>query len=283
MKTWHGIVTPWMAERWLCKNITNRAINKKRVSSYASDMQNGSWADNGEPIHFDKNGMLINGQHRLSAVVESGCSVPMLVVFDVEKNQLYDRGRGRSARDTLLMTGMPSELISNAMVATVKLFIRITRGTKDTIIVSDLEIADFISSNEEDLWKLSEIINKKSYSGAKTLRVNFARAPVLAAILFAIRDGAEVERLCEFASISSTGICSSPEDTAAAVFRNDLIKTAASSSSTSQKQSVELAAEKAISDFLNRTPRLKTYLGTTMPSFDSHKILMKKGEKHEKR
>ena len=43
-------------------------------------MQNGEWKLNGKSICFDWNGRLLNGQHRLSAVVRSGVPLTTLVV-----------------------------------------------------------------------------------------------------------------------------------------------------------------------------------------------------------
>lgn len=60
-----------------------RGVSDRRVAKYAADMKAGNWALNGESIIIDENGHLLNGQHRLHAVVKSGVSVKMLVVYNV--------------------------------------------------------------------------------------------------------------------------------------------------------------------------------------------------------
>ena len=78
------LITPQIAEQYLAKNSNNyRRLYKATVEQYASEMLNGEWIFNGEAIKFNKSGKLVDGQHRLSAIVKSGCSVPMVVITDV--------------------------------------------------------------------------------------------------------------------------------------------------------------------------------------------------------
>ena len=44
------------------------------------EMQDGKWRLNGKTICFDSTGRLLNGQHRLSAVVRSGVTLTTVVV-----------------------------------------------------------------------------------------------------------------------------------------------------------------------------------------------------------
>lgn len=62
-------VTPRIAEAWLKKNTKNRSIRKHLLERYASDMRSGLWKLTGEPIIFNCDGTLIDGQHRLQSVV----------------------------------------------------------------------------------------------------------------------------------------------------------------------------------------------------------------------
>lgn len=101
-------VDPATAERWLQKNIANnRAKKQNKIAAYVRDMRNGEWHLNGESIKFDTNGNLIDGQNRLTAVVESGCTVAFVVVHGVQPAALgtIDVGSGRSYADTLKIEG----------------------------------------------------------------------------------------------------------------------------------------------------------------------------------
>ena len=49
----------------------NRNISDMLVLKYAVAMLDGDWHNIGDPIRLDERGRLTDGQHRLSAVVES--------------------------------------------------------------------------------------------------------------------------------------------------------------------------------------------------------------------
>ncbi len=76
------MVTPELATQWLEKNTDNRPMRQSHVELLAREMREGKWQLMPDGIAFDTNGVLMNGQHRLWAVVESGMTVPMRVTFD---------------------------------------------------------------------------------------------------------------------------------------------------------------------------------------------------------
>lgn len=102
-------VTPKLAEELLGRNVElNRRVNRALVERYATDMRNGDWSEeNGETIKVGRDGTLLDGQHRLSAVVESGQAVRFLVVRNVDADALstVDTGKSRSFGDVLHMRG----------------------------------------------------------------------------------------------------------------------------------------------------------------------------------
>lgn len=92
-------VTPEIAAKWLERNHPqNRPINWKRVEAMANDIRAGDWKLTHQAIAFDGQGNLIDGQHRLQAVVQAGTSVQMLVVRNDEGSfhDPIDRGVSRS-------------------------------------------------------------------------------------------------------------------------------------------------------------------------------------------
>lgn len=97
------LVTPELAEEWLSRNYQlNRTINWVKVREYAGDMESGRWNETiANPIRFTKDGTLIDGQQRLSAVVESGCSILMYVQKDlsIDDFNYIDIGAKRKAAD----------------------------------------------------------------------------------------------------------------------------------------------------------------------------------------
>lgn len=101
-------ITPKRAQEWLDRhNQGNRPLNRRHVSMLASDMGRKQWRLTHEPIAFEVGGRLIDGQHRLSAIVQSGLSQKMYVARDVaEGSQLFiDNGRKRSLADAAAFDG----------------------------------------------------------------------------------------------------------------------------------------------------------------------------------
>ena len=68
------IVSPFLAQKILKENICNRKISEKMVLIYAKDMSEGRWkTKTGEFIKISKTKRLLDGQHRLLAVINSEC------------------------------------------------------------------------------------------------------------------------------------------------------------------------------------------------------------------
>jgi hypothetical protein len=85
-------VTPAMAARYLTHNTLNRKIVAAHVDAIARDIRAGNWMMNAQPICFARDGRLLNGQHRLSAVIQAGESieVPVMRGLPEEAYATYD-------------------------------------------------------------------------------------------------------------------------------------------------------------------------------------------------
>lgn len=101
-------VTPEKAALYLSMNTKNRAISSSRVKSLAGAMKNGDWQNNGDTIRFDNKGNLIDGQHRLSAIIDCGIDQEMIVVrgLDSDTFTTIDSGKARTAGDILSVDGI---------------------------------------------------------------------------------------------------------------------------------------------------------------------------------
>ena len=93
------LVTPKLAAETLEHNSNNRNLTPARVDEFTYLMKNGLFQCTHQGIALDNNGEIIDGQHRLAAVVKSGCSVYMLVSKGLpESSRLaVDTGKARSA------------------------------------------------------------------------------------------------------------------------------------------------------------------------------------------
>lgn len=75
-------VTPEKATKWLEGNVLNRDITQSHVEWLARQMRDHKWYLSNNAIAFDDNEqhpLLLDGQHRLWAIIMSGVTVQMLV------------------------------------------------------------------------------------------------------------------------------------------------------------------------------------------------------------
>jgi len=100
-------VTPELATAWLSCNTINRPLSASTVQRYAAAMTGGRWEVSNDAIAFDKGGNLVNGQHRLAAVVKAGLGQTFVVVHGLEPTAfaVLDAGKKRSASDALSIAG----------------------------------------------------------------------------------------------------------------------------------------------------------------------------------
>ena len=92
------LVTPNLAEETLKHNKKNRTLTQARVDEFVGLMKAGLFQCTHQGIALDDEGNVIDGQHLLSAIVKSKCSVYMLVSKGVpeETRLAVDTGKSRS-------------------------------------------------------------------------------------------------------------------------------------------------------------------------------------------
>jgi hypothetical protein len=111
-------ITPARAAEWLRANTTNRPVSRPVVRSFAEAMRRGEWLITHQGIAFDVNGVLVDGQHRLAAVIEADQPVEMTVFTDVSEGgfDVLDTGKRRTAADVLAIEGEKNSILLAAMV-----------------------------------------------------------------------------------------------------------------------------------------------------------------------
>jgi hypothetical protein len=102
-------ITPGTALALLERNAQNRSVSDERVMLYARDIEAGAWEANSQGIGLGADGQLLDGQHRLWAIVKAAKPVTVLVVrgLPVAARATIDRGKSRSVADLLrILDGM---------------------------------------------------------------------------------------------------------------------------------------------------------------------------------
>ena len=104
------LVTPEQAAAWLKTNFKqNRKLNKTRVKNLAADIKQERFKLSCDCIAFDEKGELINGQHRLNAVVVANEAALFLVALNFPKAsvQVLDIGKKRMMHERVTVAGVP--------------------------------------------------------------------------------------------------------------------------------------------------------------------------------
>lgn len=111
------IIDPAYAKQLLEQNPLNRTLSEATVRRYSSDMKNGRWVNNGQGIILTADGTLLDGQHRLAAVVASQVTCAMMVVRGAPKDAFVtlDSGKARNLSDVLSIEGFNNTHVLAAM------------------------------------------------------------------------------------------------------------------------------------------------------------------------
>lgn len=120
-------ITPNIADHLLKMNKNNRSVKPGRVRRYSYALANNEWQLNGETIKIGADGRVLDGQHRLLAIIDSGVPMTTLVVRNAADTvfRTIDTGVNRNAGDTLQIEGYPN---SRVLAAAAFGYIAIERG-----------------------------------------------------------------------------------------------------------------------------------------------------------
>ena len=107
MKIENEVITPAYAKQLLEQNCANRRLSEATVDRYAQDIAAERWKNTGDTIKLTARGMLIDGQHRMAAVVKANKSVVMAVARGVDEDAftVIDTGKARTLSDVLGIQG----------------------------------------------------------------------------------------------------------------------------------------------------------------------------------
>lgn len=120
-------ITPQVAAMLLAVNLGNRRLVPNLVDRYARLMATGRFVENTDCIGLGSDFRLMNGQHRLTACIQSGCSFTATVKVGIDPDAFHvlDNGRPRQKSDLLSIAGHPS---SKVLAAVATLLFRYEQG-----------------------------------------------------------------------------------------------------------------------------------------------------------
>ena len=92
---------------WLNNNSNKICIRPSNLKRLTTAIENGEWKITNQGIAFDEEGNLIDGQHRLAAILQTGKTVPILVGTNMDPRifDCVDTGAARTAGDGIDILG----------------------------------------------------------------------------------------------------------------------------------------------------------------------------------
>lgn len=171
------LITPELAEMFLKNNHTNRRLRATHVDQFVRELQQGTFRTTHQGIAISKAGKLLDGQHRLSAIVKSGIAAMMVVAWecDVETALQWpvDFGLSRTTSDVM---GIPHH---EAAIYTVAL--HFINGNNRRCSTAELKGAEAA---------LKPIVDKL-LAMCPTCRRIFTRAPIRLAAMLRMANGSD--------------------------------------------------------------------------------------------
>jgi hypothetical protein len=159
-------VSPKKAREWLdnSRGQRQRPLKKTVVTRLSHAIDTDQWRLTHQAIALDTNEIVIDGQHRLTAIANAGKTVPCLIAFESESEtfDVIDTGTARSAADTISIAGyaQPNNV---AAIARMLLAYDVTRGNtiswqtaRGTATTSD--VMELLSTERGD-----RVLNALSY------------------------------------------------------------------------------------------------------------------------
>lgn len=170
-------VTPHIASRWLETNEENqRKMNNNQVFQYATQMKKGLWMpDTGESIKFSRSRRLIDGQHRLKAIIEADEPRTLMVIRGIADENIVkmDQGKKRNLADIFRIQGVniPQSFTESLLASVIngiytnKVFLSKAQKDRESLRVdsrhgnaaSPSQLYEFLVANPIIMEKLAEL------------------------------------------------------------------------------------------------------------------------------
>lgn len=198
-------ISPEIAQRMIDSNTeNNRNLKKGWVDALSGVMKRGAFKLSPQGIAFDKNGKLIDGQHRLFAVIKSGCTVPMRVTFgcDCDAFGSLDTGIKRTVSDIAAINN-DEPWIKNKSVIGAFDHIIYRRNSRLNYSLSREELYNIVLNNSN--------IARVFYGCVVSRKASYFTRPMFGALLEAMICTGNPEALFDFRAVYENMLIPEPD------------------------------------------------------------------------
>ena len=189
------------------KDENNRRPSNKVVQDYMYMMENGLWDETGDMILFDKNGNLINANHRLNGLALQHNSFWFTVGTNFKHSINMDNGHKRSVLDNLKIADLTNPDLNTKNIkntVTTLMYLRLKGRT-----LFPHEIINVFNHYEAELLDFSSVITGKF------------RACVYSALFAAYLNGVEKKDISDFLTTLKDGYTSEQKSIAPIIALRD--------------------------------------------------------------
>lgn len=166
----------------------NRSLSASSTALYRKDMEQGLWHETAQPLIFNTEGKLIDGQHRLMALALAGSSVGELV-FAVSRGAdpssiLYvDQGHKRTSGQQLSLLGLSSskEVAAGARLAMAFESTSNFNTVSNTVRTSAAQVQNWVKNNRvrvDEVAELGTLLGKVSMTKGTAMGLAMILWPV---------------------------------------------------------------------------------------------------------
>lgn len=229
-------IGPERAMEMLKLNTGNRNVKPVWVNRLAESMRKGEWKFNGDTIRMNGN-RLIDGQHRLHAIVKSGVHLRTLIVDGLDSSvfDTIDIGKTRTGSDTLNALGEKNTTTLAATVRIVHNYDEIVKGLATT------SFKDSILDNSDLIHKIESYPDIRGSVNRCCGKKNFrAISPAIQAALHYVFSRIDATLADEFIRCLETGYSEHKKDPFLS-FRERIIGMSFGSSKPTRESTIALA------------------------------------------
>jgi hypothetical protein len=193
----HLLITPEQARNILAtRNGKNRAVRPNTVAKIANDIKEGRWQCTHQGIAFDETNVLIDGQHRLHAIVQANRPCEMLVTYNVSRKtfSVLDCGVSRTASDNLAYANVPRAKLVAPAIKHILLYYRFPKRTWSNIpFPTHSEISNFYAQHSDVIDQISALVTETTRQFKKINPTGLA-----VACYFAVESGHSLTTISTF-------------------------------------------------------------------------------------